>query len=257
MIAQQRQSKILELLKDEEFLSIKKLHEIFDISPMTLWRDLKFLEENGKISRLHGGVTLTNNLNSGENHFTEKSIVNKAQKRAIVKYAAQNLIEQDQIIILEGGTTVCEIVNFLKKEQMTILTNSLKIMDDACRLMPELTLISSGGILREISRTLVGPTAETFFKNYQADTLFLSGVGFDIEYGITDPHPLDIQVKQAMLKSCNKVIGLFDSSKFGKKSLMKVADVKCLDTLITDSGIDEETKKEIQRLGVKLIVVES
>ncbi|QSH41510.1 DeoR/GlpR family DNA-binding transcription regulator [Lentisphaerota bacterium ZTH] len=261
MLAEERKEVIISRLEKSGSMSTKELLEVLGISSMTLWRDINSLEKQGVLKRIHGGITaIKKPKRSGiaENTVSVKRLINEGKKLALAEYAVRNFISPGDIITLEGGTTVASIVQFLEKlaETITILTNSMYICNLVTQFNYEYNLVCSGGILRKISNTFVGPSAQAFFNSHKSNILFISSAGFDNETGLTDPNPLEVQVKQNMIQNADKVIALLDSSKFDVHSLMKVVDFKDIDIFVTDSCIKPEDKAFLMTAGFDLRVVE-
>ena len=257
-----RRELIIEYVSRHGTLSTRELQQELNISAMTLWRDLKELEKQGAVRCIHGGVCLAGmpplQRYGQEAEFSEKLNEHNNRKQAIASYAVSHFIDPGDIIVIEGGTTAAFMLNFIGKSfsDLTILTNSLEIANSAKSLSATNTLICSGGVLREVSSTFVGPMAEDFFSKHHSSKLFLSGTGFDFNTGITDPNPLEVQTKQAMLDNTDKAVFLIDSSKFSKCSLMSVITPEKIKTIITDSQIPEKTAVALRSIGIDLHIVD-
>ena len=256
MLAEERQDLILLWVNEHKTVSTESLLKRLNVSKMTLWRDLKSLEERNKIRRVYGGAMAVDDGSRPEPAFDSKRVINHEQKNAIARYAARNFIADGDILILEGGTTIVEMVQYIERSDITILSHGLNTLMAASKRMPDITVIGCGGILREASMTFVGPDAEAFFHNSKADTAFMSGEGITVEDGITDINPLENQVKRAMVKSADRVIGMMDSSKIGKRSLSEVATRAELSAVITDDAAPPEFRREAERWGIELHIVE-
>ncbi|MCP3968020.1 MAG: DeoR/GlpR transcriptional regulator [Lentisphaerae bacterium] len=261
MLAEERKDLIISKLEKSGSMSTKELLEILGISSMTLWRDITSLEKQGVLKRIHGGITaVKKSKKSGiaENAVSAKRLINEHKKLALAEYAVETFVAPGDIITLEGGTTVASIVQFLDKlaETITILTNSMYICNLATQYNYEYNLVCSGGILRKISNTFVGPSAQTFFDAHKSNILFISSAGFDSEIGLTDPNPLEVQVKQNMINNADKVIALLDSSKFDIHSLMKVVDFKNIDVFVTDNDIKPEDRAFLMTADFDLRIVD-
>ncbi|MFL7869561.1 MAG: DeoR/GlpR family DNA-binding transcription regulator [Anaerolineales bacterium] len=254
MLINERRKKIVEIVNVEENISNKELSQRLDVSEMTLWRDLKELESQGMIRRVRGGVAKERNSFLREPQFDAKQKIHIQEKLAIARYAAENFVTDGDIIILEGGTTVASMVQFLIYDDLTILTNGFKTIMQALPSLCDMSLMICGGILREPSYTLVGPQAEAFFAGFQAHKFFVSGSGLSVENGLTDLNLLEIQVKIAMWNSAERTILLMDSSKFGKSSLASIVRLESIDILVTDEGAPQEMLEQFRELGMEIHV---
>ncbi len=257
MIPEQRRRDILKMITAQGVSTIPELSQKYGVSEMTIRRDLKSLEESGQLQATYGGaVTLPEKPEQVESTYLVKARLNIEQKTRIARYAAEHFVDDHDIIVLEPGTTVTAMVPFLMaKQDLTVVTNGLYTANALQSLLAQATVICTGGILRNVSFSFVGPVAEGFFQQFYARTLFLSGIGFTLDAGITDPQMIDTQVKKAMIARSDRVIVLIDSSKFGIKSLTPVIDVKDIDILITDEGAPAATLAQLQSRGVDVHVV--
>ncbi len=261
MIAYERRRRMLELLEQDRSLSLKRLQALFKVSPMTLWRDLQTLEaEEPRVRRVRGGVVLLagGEPEGREGRFGEKLMQHGPEKVAIARLAAKQ-VRADSIVIVEGGTTAAGIMPYLNEPGLTVLTNSLAVLREGAERKveegrPELTLLASGGVLRPVSQTLVGPEAERFFLEHRSQLFFMGATGVTLEEGLTDPNPLEIQVKRRMLESAEKVVVMLDSSKFGRRSLMPICDLGKVDLLISDRGMSDQWRKELRERGIEVQV---
>ena len=255
MIAEKRRAKIFELVNLKESVSIEELLELFGVSRMTIWRDLKELEEKGHLIRAHGGAMKVDKLADKEEEFDLRRKENLNEKRQIAKYAAKNFVKNSDIIFIDGGSTVLEMIPYLKQNNLTLLTNGLKTLLLASKFLHHLNVIGCGGILRKSSFTFVGHTAEEFFSHYKVDTAFISGTGVTIEDGIMDPHPLEMEVKKIMCKNAKKVVALIDSSKFEKQSLSTCVKIEEIDFLITDGKAPKKIVDVIKTRSVDVRIL--
>lgn len=256
MIPAQRRQDILKQVSVQGTGTIAELSERYGVSEMTIRRDLQALEKEGHLKYTRGGaIILPKDMLRAEPNYEAKKRQYMGQKAEIARYAAQFVVDDD-IIILETGTTVTAMVPHLAdKENLTVVTNGLFTTNELRMLVPKSTVICTGGILRGVSFTLVGPVAERFFHEFYARKLFLSGLGFTLDAGLTDPQMIDTQVKKAMIASADQVIVLVDSSKFGIRSFTTVIAPYDIDILITDNGAPADVVKDLEDHGVDVRVV--
>ncbi len=250
MLTEQRRNLIAGLVTTQGTVSAEQLSQQFAVSHMTIYRDLKILESLGKLRFVRGGAVQTETDNNNEPIYFTKRQVHKKQKEQIAKYAAQNFISDGDFIILEAGTTVSAMVKHLRHKHLTIMTNGLETVNEAASLLPDLSVMCCGGILREISHTFVGPQAEQFFREIRGKTLFLSASGMTLEGGVTDPNLLEIQVKRAMAASVDHVVLMLDSSKFGQRSLSLLLPLSQIQTIITDSNAPSADVSSLRDMGI-------
>jgi DeoR/GlpR family transcriptional regulator of sugar metabolism len=256
LLPSQRRKRILEEINRKGASTVAALSEQYDVSETTIRRDLKRLEEEGYLHRTHGGA-LSQSIESEPSTalaYEVREGVYAEQQQQIARYVARTLIEDGDIIMLEGGTTVKAMVPELaSKTELTVVTNSLAITTDLDRTFrdrSDVTIICCGGILRPFSSTFVGPIAESFFRDFHVKKLFLTASGLALESGATDPGVLETQVKKAMIAAAGMVIMIMDSSKFGIKSLLTIVNIPDIDIVVTDHGISPEMKQALEARGV-------
>lgn len=254
--AEHRRRAILTALESEpRELTIAELSAEFEVSDMTIRRDLDSLMADGRVQRTHGGAVLSHAAGV-EPRYAAKQKVNAALKTRIARYAAEELVADGDVIILEGGTTVTAMAQYLRgKEGLTVLTNGLYTVHELRHLLPGATVMSTGGILRDVSFTFVGPAVEEFLEGFHARRLFVSATGLTLERGYTDPNPLEAQVRKAMAASADETVALIDSTKFGVVSVVSVAPVGDVATLVTDLGAPQGMVSAIRDRGVDVRLV--
>jgi len=246
--ATDRHRRILEQLKRSGMVRNTDLLAEFGVSEMTLWRDLKLLEERRQLRRMRGGAM------AGEAE-SEPAFVAKAPREAAAKeriaVRAVRFLEPGDIVICDGGTTVAALARQRLPERLTVLTNSLPIATELMHHRDRPVVQMAGGLLRPESGTVVGREALTFFGRRRANKLLMSATGIDADAGVTDPNPQEIEVKQAMLASTQEVYLLADASKFGVVSLMQTLPLRRVRVLITD-GRDARLEAALRREGARV-----
>jgi DeoR/GlpR family transcriptional regulator of sugar metabolism len=251
---EQRRRLISQIIQAEGAVNTELLATRFDVSYMTIWRDISILEEQGSVARMRGGAMRPENDESPEPAYRSKQLIRSQEKEAIARYAAARFVTDNDIVILEAGTTVAAMIKHLDQANLTVVTNGVQTIVEASSRLPRLTVMSCGGILREPAHSFVGPQAERFFADLHARTLFLGATGLSLPEGITDPNPLEIQVKRAMAASAEQIILLMDSSKLGARSLLPVLPLERITALVTDSNATQEHLAALADRGIDVHV---
>lgn len=250
----ERRDYILKKLSVLGSVKVKDVSAKFNVSEVTVRKDLELLEKKNLLLRVRGGaIQLNYNPIEEDAPITVKQQKNYLEKQLIGK-AAVSLIKENDTIILDSGTTTLEIAKNLHKfKNLSIITNALNIamvLNEYKRFQ----VIIPGGYLREKSVSLVGPIPESFLKNFYCDKLFLGIDSFNLERGVSTPNLEEASMNQMMISIAKEVIAVFDSSKFNRGSFAFIAPVNKINTIITDSGIDPKMKDELERLGIKVII---
>lgn len=252
MLAEERRRRILEIVESEGSVSVEALAQRFRVSEMTIRRDLRLLEQNGLLRRVHGGATSSRGR-SYEPPFLLR-IRERAEAKARIGAAAANLVRDGDSIALDVGTTTLEIARCLgNRKNLTVITPSLHIAN-ALSNLSTIRLIVTGGILRPVELSLVGHLAERAFQEFFVDKLFLGIGGISLEAGLTEFNLEDAQVKKAMLKSAKECIVVADASKLGNIAFASVAPLSSVHKLITDTSADPEFVARLREIGIEVIL---
>ena len=249
MLNEERRQKIQEIVTAKRSIRVREVAKDFNISEVTIRKDLEILEKRGVLSRVHGGAIFKESLVT-DRALTEKERIHYQEKKRIAKKAAE-FINPGDVVILDSGSTTTEISRQIKyKENIKVITNAINIASELAASNIQVTL--TGGFLREKSFSLVGPLAELSLENLSADKLFLGVDGIHTEYGLTTPNLMEGRVNQLMIRIAHEVILVADSSKFGKRSMSVISNLNALDKIITDKNIPEEDLKKIKELGIEV-----
>lgn len=247
-----RQSQILELIEKHERISIASIREAFSVSEMTVRRDLAYLEENGYVIRIHGGVIAGRRLffDSSFSHRTKEHV---EEKRKIAQ-AAVSLIEPGENVILDTGTTTLYIAEELVKLDLVITVGTTSLAVASTLFNSNMDVLIFGGFLRREIPDLFGPLTERNLQEFHAHKLFMGCDGLSASEGFFTSDLHISKIEERMVTIADRVIVVTDSSKFGKKSFVRYAAAKSVHTLITDSMVSEEHVRGFKREGVEVII---
>jgi DeoR/GlpR family transcriptional regulator of sugar metabolism len=249
----ERQQKIYELLRKHKNLSIDKLSSILEISKMTVRRDLDRLIKKGIVQRVHGRVIISR-TNEYEPPHMIRSLEMMQEKQMIGRLAA-SLIKDNAVIIIDVGSTLLELVkNIPENNNITVITNWIPVAVELSKKRGLFNLVLVGGKVFTDELSIIGGYPEEMLKDFNADIAFLGVGGISDKFGITDFNMDEVQVKKQMIKSSREVIVLADHSKFGRVAPMKIADIKLIDKIITDDGLKEKDKINVERFDTEVII---
>lgn len=252
MLAQTRKEKILEMLKEDGSVKVAGLSRIFKVSEVTIRQDLEKLEQEGIVTREHGGAFL-NGIGMQVQNFALSNLVNMDKKERIGKKAAE-FIDNGDTIILDSGTTTTEIAKaIVNKRNITVVTNAINIVM-LLGSNPAINVILTGGEFKPPTLSLTGQRAADFFSGLHVDKLFLATAGISLKSGLTYPSLSDIAVKKAMIEAADKVYLVADSTKVGKSSLASLGALSLIHYLITDSEITEKDKEIFKEHEIDFII---
>jgi len=253
LLAEERRRKILEMVEDSGQVTITDLVKQFAVSAVTARGDLDALSELGSVVRSHGGAVRRQEP-TRDYPVQFKATLHRPEKIRIGKAAAL-LVQPNETIVLDNGTTTLEVARHLKAlrtQNVTVITNALNIameLSDA----PGISLIMIGGLLRRISSSFVGPQAEQMLRELHADRVFLAVDGFDLEIGPSTPDILEAQLNGRMMDIAKETNIVADASKLGRRSLSKIGAIDRVDRLITDSHAPAGFVEALRKRGIEVV----
>lgn len=250
MQAEERQQLIENYLQKVEFASLEELAKQVDASPSTVRRDLTTLETKGAIRRTHGGARLIN-PRSDEFTFSTRETHQLTEKESIGRACAE-LINPNQTIIIDAGTTAYHVARNLENKTLHIVTNSLPVANHFASSQ-RVEVVVSGGVIYPRVGVLVGPLAVETFSKLRADIAIMSCGGITAD-GVMNSHGLLIEIQRAMLHAAQRVVLCVDHTKFGRQSISHLCGLDEIDSLITDEKPSREMLAALKTAGVEVIV---
>jgi DeoR/GlpR family transcriptional regulator of sugar metabolism len=246
MLPAQRRQEILQAVRSGT-AHVGELAVAFGVSEMTVRRDLRDLERDGKLTRVHGGAVRV----AREPSFAEV-VVERLDLKDRIGAAAAGLIEDGQTIMLDIGTTTLQFARHLRGRRLTVITSNLAAYEE---LLPEtsIELVLLGGTVRRNYRSLVGVLAEDALRQLRADVAFLGASGVEEDLSIVDTTMVEVPIKRAMLASAARSVLLVDSAKFGMRGVVRVCGPEDLDVVVTDAEAPVEVRRALDRAGVEVI----
>lgn len=249
----ERHKYILENLARNGFIKVIDIAKELDVTPVTIRKDLKYLEEKKLLYRTHGSASPINPLTS-DIDVEEKEKMQKDEKKRIA-IAASKLIEENDSIIIASGSTVHTLAEHITPiNHLTVVTASLKA-SLLLNTLNNIEIIQLGGTVRKNSSSVIGDYTSKFFEQITCSKLFLGVDGIDIEHGITNSNIEEAILNKKMIEASLRTIILADSSKFGRRGFGKICNLDRVDVIITDDGISKAMAKSIEEAGIELIIV--
>ncbi|MBP2169828.1 DeoR/GlpR family transcriptional regulator of sugar metabolism [Erwinia toletana] len=242
MKGQSRLDQIMDYLKSHNLVTVEQLVAAISASPATIRRDLIKLDQEGVISRTHGGVTL-NRFIPAQPTTQEKSQRHLAEKQAIAHQAA-SLVKSGDSVVLDAGTTMLELARELTHLQLRVITADLHIALFLSEFKQiEVTII--GGRIDDSSQSCIGDHGRRFLRTVYPDIAFVSCNSWSLEKGITTPTEEKAGLKQDLLVNSRRRVLLADSSKYGSWSLFCVSPLQGLTDIITDKYLEADVRTEL------------
>jgi len=223
-----RQQQIVELITIEREIRVSELKKKFDVTEMTIRRDLEKLEQQGILRRTFGGAIQV----SKDIALHERTVQFIDEKKRIGKKAA-SIIQAGESIYIDGGSTTLEVARFLKPDMsLTVVTNALNVAVEL--LEKKIPAMMVGGIIIEKTASLVGPLAAEGLSKMAFDRVFLGATGVNVQHGFSNSNMYEADLKRLAINRASNVNVVIDFSKFGVKSLVSFADFSMVNTIFTD-----------------------
>jgi DeoR family fructose operon transcriptional repressor len=250
--SQQRRGRLVDFIRVRGFCALDELVRELGVSESTVRRDLDALEEQGTAKRTHGGALYCGGMPRLA-EFDDRQPANWAAKRAIAARAA-TIINDGETVLLDGGTTTYEVARHLVGRSLQVVTNSLPVANlFASEARTDLVLL--GGYVSPRTGVCLGPYANELLGRLHVTTTILSAAGVS-EEGLFNAHLLLAETEQAMLRAAGRCVVVADSSKFGSKSLTRVAGLDEVDVVVSDEGLPPRWRDFITQAGADLIITD-
>lgn len=243
---------LLDTLRDSPVLTIKELADRFQVSEMTVRRDLDFLKEN----HLFYGQSPSGQsaLENEEYLYSSEQIRNYENKEKIARFAA-NMISEGDILILDSGTTTGVLSKYIPTSlDLTVLCYNYHILSQLYS-RDNLSLIFAGGYFHKKDLMFESAEGISLIKRIRANKMFVSASGVHEKLGMTCANNYEVVTKRAALESSLTKILVADSSKFGLVRPGYFARLEEIDVVITDEGLSAEWRDLIAARGIALQLV--
>ena len=245
-IVNERRNNILKIIDDEGIVYINQLAKKFNVSNLTIRRDLDELDNIGKISRFHGGARP---IEDGKNSVNfKKNMI----KEKIAEKSAEYIVEGD-IIFINSSSTALLVLKYIKDMHVTVITNNANALN--IDIDPKINLMLTGGKISYPKHTLIGTFTMGNLKTIKADKVILGVSGIDIDEGITTSVIDEVEINRYMLHNSTKErIIVAESYKFGEIDSFRSSSVNSVTKIVTDHGIDSKTISRFEKKGIQVVI---
>lgn len=252
MLKRDRQEKIREYIETNGLASVSELAERFNVSDMTIRRDLDHLSSQNMIERIHGGAAAKVTSKSFKQPPLMKRMGDQTEEKRQIAQAVVSLLENGEKIFLGSGTTTYLIAEEIKKrDDLIIFTNALTVAN--LLAFSPVTVIMIGGTLRKSELSLIGHFAISNLEGLRVDKVIFGTYGVHPEYGFTSDHPEEVATDKALMKIGNQLIIVADHTKFGTISTSRTAHLNEVDMIVTSQKTSRKYVKQIQEQGVEIL----
>lgn len=252
---EKRRIAIAERLRAQGQGSVADLEEEFEVSAMTIRRDLHELERQGLATRTHGGA-IAPGLAAHEDSFSQRVNVEVEAKQRLA-VAAAAMVEPGETVFIDSSSSAYYVARQIIAQgtQASIVTNSLPVMQLFATTIAQAELTGVGGWLRSLTLSLVGPDAVRTIREHFADKLFLSVKGLTQDGSLTDPDPLECEVKRAMIDRAEESILLLQPGKLQERGSHLIASCREL-SLVLGTNLSANQVRQLQGSGANVRCVD-
>lgn len=254
MFAAEREREILTALRQQGRISVKNMARQLEVTPETVRRDLKELEQRSLLRRTHGGAVKLERL-SFSTPVTARKGLHDEEKVAISRVAAE-LIEENSTIAIDAGTTTIHLAEAISHERrLTVVTYSL-IVASTLAAHPNVTVHMLGGEVKTNSRATIGDWASNAIERITLDQVFLSVDGINEKHGLTTHNMGEAVVKSKLIDASRQAVVLADHSKLMREEFSRVASLELIDLIITDHNAPRNYIEKLEELGPDIVIAD-
>jgi DeoR/GlpR family transcriptional regulator of sugar metabolism len=253
--ADERMRRVLELLETRDVVTVADLARAFDVSEVTVRNDLGILARQGLVARIRGGARA---LQRGQSEvaFDVRLRVEEEAKRAIARAAAA-MVGDGEAVALDSSTTAFYIALELReKRELVVVTNGLRIAS-ALADAPGVSVIVPGGVLRFAAMSLVGDFASSVLRSTRIGRGFFGARGISADRGLMDLNPDEVKIKREMADACERVVGVFDHTKWRRSALFTFVPPQRIDAIVTDAAAPADLVQEWRDRKVEVVTASS
>jgi len=253
IIPADRQRRIQRMIQENGIVRVSELSRLFNVTELTIRRDLDLLEKHGILDRTHGGAILRHRI-SIEPLYAEKNQINREEKEAIGK-AVNLFIEEGDTILTNTGSTIAHVLRNLTGKNIRVITSSARAVLDVKN--PDVELILTGGVYRPQSNSLIGGFTRATLQQVSGSKAIIGIDGVSIQYGLTTPVHQEAEIGRLMIeRTQGPVIIAADHSKMGVVSNFVTAPIDSITMLITDAKVKSDFVEELENRNIKVVIAE-
>ena len=245
----QRHYAIIELVKQQGYVSTEELVEQFDVSPQTIRRDLNDLAEQNKIMRHHGGAAMPSS--SVNTPWHDRKATQTAEKARIARRVASQ-IPNGATLFNDIGTTPEAVAHaLLDHENLRVVTNNLNVAN-TLMVKEDFRIILAGGELRSRDGGIIGEATLDFISQFRLDFGILGISGVDRDGSLLEFDYHEVRTKRAIIENSRYVMLVADHSKFGRNAMVNMGSITLVDAVFTDATPPEGVMQVINANNVHL-----
>ncbi len=234
-----RRNQITELVNQNEYVRFSQIKECFpDVSEMTLRTDLKVLDQEKKIVRIHGGAKSVQMVIGTDDYLTKRAIRNLTEKEEIAKKAVK-ILEPNTAVFLDSGSTTTEMARCFPNQSNLIYTTGLSCATELAKLS-EPEVVIPGGRLNRYSISVYGTSVVQELERVNFQQTFLGITNYTKETGFTCGNSEEAVLKRTAIRQAGQVIVLMDSTKLGVRGTYSICSLEDIDIIVSDGNLPKD-----------------
>lgn len=227
-----RQRRLLDTVRHHVTISVEELAAQLKVTPQTVRRDVKAMEEAKLLARYHGGVGLPSSVENID--YSQRQVLNVTAKRRIAA-AVASAVPNGCSLLINIGTTTEEVARALTHHRgLHVVTNNLNVAATLCD-NPECEVILAGGVVRGRDRGIIGEATSDFIRQFRVDIGIIGISGIEEDGSLRDFDPREVKVAQTIIEQSREVWLVADHDKFGRQALVRMAQLSQISRLFTDA----------------------
>ena len=252
MAKTERREKIVEYVNNEGTVTFSQLKQTFpDVSEMTLRTDLKTLDQQRLIIRVHGGAKSVG-FAVGTDDLLARRVGRRSAEKSAIAQKAIELIRPGHTIFIDSGSTTTALAAAMEDMDLLVFTNSLTVASELSRLDRVKTFVI-GGRLNRYSKSTIGARAVEGVRTLTFDRVFLGVTGYQRGEGFSCGSDDEAVFKSTLVQRSHKCVVLMDSSKEGRPSTFRVCNLSSVNTVVSDGGLSNDFAAACEDAGVTLL----
>lgn len=247
-----RRKHIVELVNQYGYLNFSQLKENFpDTSEMTLRTDLKVMDQEKKIVRIHGGAKSVQQVIGTDDYLNRRSVRHLPEKEMIARKAIE-LVREDAAVFIDSGSTTTAMARLFPDQSNLIYTTGLSCATELAGLSKP-TVMVPGGRLNRYSISVYGTSVVKELERVNFHQTFLGVTNYTTQTGFTCGNNEEAVLKRTAIAQADQVIVLMDSSKVGVKGTYSICGLEDVDIVVSDGRLSEEFQAECERQNVTIL----
>lgn len=243
-----RHRDIQDLLRQRGQMTVKQLSEHFNVSEATIRRDLKQLAGMAGLERMHGGVAFSDDI---EPPVVVRSRENAPAKMALARRAAMEIVDAATIFIAGGSTMACLARCLNESRELTVMTNAHNVASELAKA-PGISIMMTGGALRKMDMSLIGPVSEQAIQQIPFEAAFMSVNGLSAQGGLTTVFAPEASTMRTVVERAPYLVVVAEAYKVGRVSPIAFGKASEADLLITDADPADEEIRKLAAAGVTI-----